>query len=256
MLKGCLELLFVPEVAEEGGAYAFRPFLLNLSQQDFLCELLADTEERDLDDRKERLAAQGFLELKRMYKDDLNDKPIYRFRFWEQKTKGTGPEYSCEICLRPGSFFAKRQYHERLGREVYVYALEPAKVDAGRESLSDYTRRHAGHAPRSKRRQYVDVYNPREFASFPREIDLHIHALRPDAGKLEPGLILQIQIRAFEDYLHKAIRLGVEQVLIIHGKGEGVLRQRIHQLLAQNPYVRQFEKIHPILGTGATEVFF
>jgi len=250
------QLAFLPHLAKAGEGEVYRCFLLNTSSRSCLYEIHAQTMRRGLDDQKGRLEAGAFFQLHSLSKDDLNDRPVYRFRFWEILEQGTGPEFFCELLLRPKSFFAKRQYHEILGQDVHLYTLMLQGKKGKGESLSEYVYRKGGTSSLAAwRNPRVEVHSPEALASFPREIDLHIEALVPDREGLDAAQILRIQLGAFEEYLEKAIRLGVDKVRIIHGKGEGVLRKRIHELLNKNPHVRHFEKIHPVLGTGATEVF-
>ncbi|MGC2660356.1 MAG: Smr/MutS family protein [Bryobacteraceae bacterium] len=60
---------------------------------------------------------------------------------------------------------------------------------------------------------------------------------------------------AVEAYLEEAHRLGFLHVRIIHGRGIGVQRERVHKILARTPYVVNF-KDAPLEagGWGATLV--
>ncbi len=255
-----LQLLFLPEEDErQAGDTAYRCFLLNRGDYTYLYEIKADTLTRDILMEKGKLEGHDLIELPRLYKDDLNDKPIYCFSFWVQTSRGTGAELKAEICLRPKNFFARKKGMEILNNCLgYPYEINPQEQKKARESLQSYTRKHHTHLPKGSSTSYsrrVDIHNPEKLAHFPREIDLHIEALRPNAGKMDAAIILQIQLRAFEDYLNEAIRLGIDEILIVHGKGEGVLRQKIHDSLDKSPYVKKYEKVHPIFGSGATTVF-
>ena len=69
--------------------------------------------------------------------------------------------------------------------------------------------------------------------------------------------ILRLQLRTFDDYLEKAIRVGVPKVFIIHGLGKGRLRNEIASRLIRHPEVETFKnEYHPRYGYGATEVIF
>lgn len=255
-----LQLLFLPEGNErQAGDTTYRCFLLNRGEHSYLYKIEADTLTRDIIRENGKLGAKDLIELPKLYKDDLNDKPIYRFSFWVQTSRGTGAELKAEISLRPKKFFARKTAIEMLDNCLgYPYEISLQEQKKKRESLQSYTRKHHTHLPKGSPTPYsrrVDIHNPEKVAHFPREIDLHIEALRPDAGKMEASLILQIQFRAFEDYLNEAIRLGIDEILIVHGKGEGVLRSKIHNALDINPYVKKYEKVHHIFGSGATTVF-
>jgi len=57
------------------------------------------------------------------------------------------------------------------------------------------------------------------------------------------------------DYLIACQEKGILQVRIIHGKGTGQLRKRVHAILAKHPEVLSFTLDHPEYGGwGATIV--
>ena len=61
----------------------------------------------------------------------------------------------------------------------------------------------------------------------------------------------------FQRFLDNAIKLGVPRVFVIHGVGEGKLREAIAARLAENPNVSKFKnEFHHKYGYGATEVIF
>ena len=58
-----------------------------------------------------------------------------------------------------------------------------------------------------------------------------------------------------EEFLDKALRDGLSSVRIIHGKGTGVLRQAVRELLEHHPLARSFAAETPARGgSGATAV--
>lgn len=58
---------------------------------------------------------------------------------------------------------------------------------------------------------------------------IDLHTFRP---RDIPNLI--------EDYLDECIRAGFTSVRIVHGKGTGAQKMRVHELLRANPHVRSF----------------
>jgi DNA-nicking Smr family endonuclease len=58
-----------------------------------------------------------------------------------------------------------------------------------------------------------------------------------------------------EDYIEACVQAGFTSVRIIHGKGKGIQRQRVHELLRHNPFVISFQDA-PLEagGWGATLV--
>ena len=55
-----------------------------------------------------------------------------------------------------------------------------------------------------------------------------------------------------EKYIDDAVMLKLEKVSIIHGKGTGVLRAAIHQMLKKHPQVKSFRL--GVFGEGETGV--
>jgi len=43
-----------------------------------------------------------------------------------------------------------------------------------------------------------------------------------------------------EQYLNDAFMAGLPSVRIVHGKGTGILRQAVHEVLAKHPLVKSF----------------
>jgi dsDNA-specific endonuclease/ATPase MutS2 len=69
--------------------------------------------------------------------------------------------------------------------------------------------------------------------------------------------ILSLQVKTFDEYYHLAIPHHQYSLIIIHGVGEGVLRDEIHDILRLRKEVKSFvNQYHPNFGYGATEIFF
>ena len=84
-------------------------------------------------------------------------------------------------------------------------------------------------------------------------IDLHIEVLNPSLKHGRAERIVDFQVKAAKDFIHDAITHGTKQVLLIHGKGAGVLKSEIDHLLSLMDEVQfTFEKNNG----GATEVWF
>ena len=59
---------------------------------------------------------------------------------------------------------------------------------------------------------------------------LDLHTFRP---KDVPDLLT--------DYFSECIGAGIHTVRVIHGKGKGILKQRVHSILKKNPHVQSFK---------------
>jgi dsDNA-specific endonuclease/ATPase MutS2 len=86
------------------------------------------------------------------------------------------------------------------------------------------------------------------------EVDLHLHKLVEDESKLSDGEKLSFQLDFFERRLNTAIRERKKRVIVIHGVGEGVLREEVRKTLQFYEGVR-FDDADPRkYGYGATAI--
>lgn len=87
------------------------------------------------------------------------------------------------------------------------------------------------------------------------EVDIHIENLLDNFYHMSNYEIVNYQLEKCEDILHKALKSKIHKLVIIHGKGQGVLRKEVHNLLyafrldfKDADYMRY--------SGGATDVFF
>jgi len=92
----------------------------------------------------------------------------------------------------------------------------------------------------------MDDENPfREPVEIPIEDALDLH---PFAPRDIPAVVAS--------YLEAAGRAGFREVRLVHGRGRGVQRQRVHEVLAAHPFVERFADAPPERGGwGATVVW-
>ena len=86
------------------------------------------------------------------------------------------------------------------------------------------------------------------------EVDLHLHELVEDETRLSQGEKLKYQLAYFERALEAAIRDGKRKLIVIHGVGEGVLREEVRRMLLFYEGVRFHDANMSRYGSGATEV--
>ena len=89
--------------------------------------------------------------------------------------------------------------------------------------------------------------------NFNSSLDLHIASLRPDLEHGPAAQILGYQKQRCAQYLKDAIRAQQRRCTIIHGKGAGVLRSEVLQLIAERPEIISWE-LTP--DGGAVVVYF
>jgi dsDNA-specific endonuclease/ATPase MutS2 len=86
------------------------------------------------------------------------------------------------------------------------------------------------------------------------EVDLHLHELVDDETRLNDGEKLEFQLRWFERALESAIRTGKRKLIVVHGVGEGVLREEVRRILQFYAGVQFHDADMRRYGSGATEV--
>src|SRR2546430_17507510 len=75
--------------------------------------------------------------------------------------------------------------------------------------------------------------------TIPIEDALDLHAFAP---REIPSVV--------ESYLEAALEAGFREVRLIHGRGRGVQRRRVHEVLAASPLVQRFADAPPGRGGG------
>ncbi len=207
------------------------------------------------------LPATSYIVLGEMLYDDLNEAPEFDVEISWVTTEGAGKPEAKTLKIKAKSFFNTLRTAPLLNKPSHLYRLferPPIEPEEKEEDLQAYTKRHAKPTwYKGDNLRAVEAVDVSGLASFSREIDLHIETLREDHHKLKNSEILAIQLAAFENYLNKALRLGVPSFFVIHGVGKGKLRNEIATRLFNNPDVKTFKnEFHPKYGWGATEVIF
>jgi hypothetical protein len=83
-------------------------------------------------------------------------------------------------------------------------------------------------------------------------LDLHM-----DGDDAAGGQLLAAQLRLLEQKLHDAFIAGQESMIVIHGIGTGALREAVHGMLRETPFVNGFRnEWMPGYGWGATLISF
>jgi len=88
------------------------------------------------------------------------------------------------------------------------------------------------------------------------EIDLHIEELLEDYSNMSNAEIVQVQLRHFKNALDKAINEHLKKLIVIHGVGNGRLKQEVREILAGYKNLKYFDGSYARYGFGATEIQF
>jgi hypothetical protein len=92
------------------------------------------------------------------------------------------------------------------------------------------------------------------FKNAVERIDLHIEELISSHAGMSNGEILMLQVSYFKQQFAYAIDKRINKLEVIHGVGEGVLRNEIHQYLRQFKGVEFNDLSYTRNGFGGTEV--
>ncbi|MEZ4991352.1 MAG: Smr/MutS family protein [Saprospiraceae bacterium] len=256
-----IQLAFDPSFNSDGSPREYDMVLINDTRTDWLYTIRLSFRDQIKSSQNGKLPAYSFHSIGSLLFDQLNDGPAIDIDCWRITTQGTSSKQHKTLKIKPKSFFSKQITAPLINRRVHLYLLfspteaEETMTAPKEEDIKSYTRR------RVSTPQEDDGVNPFHevvaLAEFEPEIDLHIEKLVPDPKKIKPNQILRVQLEHFDRYLEEAIRLGVPRVFIIHGLGEGKLRDAIATRLMRNPDVQTFKnEFHAKYGYGATEVVF
>lgn len=87
------------------------------------------------------------------------------------------------------------------------------------------------------------------------EINIHIEELLDNYRGMSNAEIIQVQLKYFLQALDKAITGHYRKLVVIHGVGNGRLKQEVRALL-DNEGIRYYDASYSKYGFGATEVVF
>jgi hypothetical protein len=209
---------------------------------------------------QDRLKPVSWVQLGEMLYDDLNEAPEFEVECRWGTTEGLGEPVYKSLKIKAKSFFNSQRTAPLINKTVHLFRLfeKPEPLTSENEDLQAYTKRHAKPSwQTSVQDRFFNIHDTRELAEFEPEIDLHIDKLTDNWQKMSSSEIIRLQMSHFEKFISKAIRLGVPGVFVIHGVGEGKLRDAIATSLMNNPDVETFKnEYHHRYGWGATEVIF
>lgn len=255
-----IQLAFDPILKKDATTEKYKIFLINDTRFPVIFNLHLSLKGKPFIKENGQINAISTFDLGFLWFDQLNDSPVINIECHQITTEGKGHALKKNLKIKPKQFFNRLTTAPLLNRQVHLFKifenLRP-KEKIKKEDLKTYTQRNTRPLNKRQTNAFYPLNDVSEFAEFIPELDLHIEKLSKKYRKLSKAEILYIQIKHFEDYINKAIRLGVERVFIIHGVGKGRLRDEIASQLLKIPEVKSFKnEFHPRYGYGATEVVF
>jgi hypothetical protein len=239
-----------PGLHENRKAYLF---LLNDTAQPVQFEAILDLPHTADKVVKGDLPAHCWQGLFELPMDVLNDHPGFHLKSWTRDglRQVAFPEYHSKIKAK--SVITHQDSTIYMPFHAYLITV-PTSVSA-QAVIPLKTKRPS--QPGMGLHRLSNIPEPEEKASFETILDLHAEKLFPDPAKYTESEIFQRQLLTFDQYLEKAIRMGVPRVYVIHGVGKGKLKDSILERCESNPYIlKAVNAYHPLFGFGATELFF
>lgn len=87
-----------------------------------------------------------------------------------------------------------------------------------------------------------------------KEIDLHIDELLDSYSTLTNTEILSVQLERFEKEIQYCLSNGIKKLIVIHGVGNGKLKQEIVSILKTIEDITYYDASYKNYGFGATEI--
>lgn len=242
--------LFVAFLSSKFSEYTV--YLVNDTMHSFSFEFILYLNNKEHYKLKNHMTLRDFFSIATLERAQLNDHPIIELRvpvlglFKRQKVR-------CKKFLRDG------EKVPLMGIEGYLFAFPLLQKAREIENLKTYTKQQM-QQQLPRRRKLKSHYNISAFVEFDTDLDLHIEKLVQNPKKILPSRILSTQLEHFEDYINRAIRLGIRQVCIIHGVGDGKLKDIIHlrlkDLKRQGEVDSYHNDYHYKYKFGATVIYF
>jgi Smr domain len=204
-------------------------------------------------DLKNNIRANSDFYLHDISFEDLSDNPKFDFEFsLANEYKKKAPYFEASLKLKGKQFFKKIEELQLKNEASFSYPLfeiYPDKVEEEKVDLSKLGNAGFRMYEASQAKQHLPP--PRSV------VDLHIEKLTGHSDEMSSFEILSLQLKTFEHFYDLAVSHRQPQLIVIHGIGEGKLREEIHEHLKLKKEVKSFyNRYHHLYGYGATEIFF
>lgn len=239
---------------EEGVYIAYAPYndqvhdlvLINNTTKDCLYSL------DELQGDNSKNIGAGVVKAKSFTK--LGEKMLQEFEQWppfsimmvllNKRLEKQQPVQVRNVKLKASSFFKTMGKAPLLNKDAYFFKLDETVKTLNVSKLN----KELNPAPQ-------DIYPAAKVKRPPASVDLHIEKLTDDYGLMSNSEMIQLQMKTFESNLNDAIVSGMDEIVFIHGIGNGVLRKNIHKYLSQLKGIKYFKDSQKTnFGYGATTV--
>lgn len=180
-----------------------------------------------------------------------NLKPVENEVAWAEDA---GFYFSDQLKLRPKKLFEHLYAMRQKGKNAFEIKLGVPQI----RPLEQRKRTNVSHETFENKdmQKGHKLQKPKSKTRTPNEIDLHTEALGIATKGLDNFEILSRQLQALQMAIDAAVMSGQTSLVIIHGVGNGRLKEEVHLLLKGHLSVTFFQHSwRPKYGHGATEAF-
>ena len=245
--------VFDKDIFDDDVVEYFRIYLVNNTDTPFKFDYhLRYTGESEFNLRNEILPFNDFY-IHDVAFEKLNDAPRFEFEFsLATPDKKKADHFEASLKMKAKQLFQRIEEMLKKQEASFSYQLMetyPDKVHTERVDLHKLTAAGFKVYDAGQARQHIPPARS--------VVDLHIEKISNDWKHLSNFEILTAQLREFEKYYELAVLHMQPTLIIIHGVGEGKLRDEIHDILRLKAEVKSFvNQYHPLYGYGATEIYF
>ncbi|MCX8020530.1 MAG: Smr/MutS family protein [Chitinophagaceae bacterium] len=249
----CLLPVFEEPEKEEELIREFKLYLVNSTPQEYnftYCFWLSSCKEFEL---LNTIHPNQQFYLHNIAMEQFNDNPVFHFNFrCKVPQPDKAPNHEQKLRIKPKDLFKKIDELNQNSHAVIRYTLfehfplkkkeeDPFTLDYEPVPDNMYEAGRTGNVGESPR--FV--------------LDLHIEKLTDQWKNMKPAEMLHLQMQEFEKHYASSVAHQLPYLFVVHGVGEGVLREKIHAFLKEQKEVKEFaNRYHPSFGYGATEIFF
>ncbi|WP_394996590.1 Smr/MutS family protein [Emticicia sp.] len=159
------------------------------------------------------------------------------------------PTFIKKLRLRANTFFNQKKIAPLLQKETYLFQLDAEDVPEAPLLIN------ASELKEKMLASKMEEFLPKTFEKPSPTIDLHIEQLTNNNLIMSNAQMLELQLRTFESKFESAIASGMDEIVFIHGVGNGVLKQEIQRKLAGHKNVAWFQDAQKEkFGYGATRI--
>jgi hypothetical protein len=253
-------LALSPEKLNDIGNSDFNLWLINNTAYDiYYCASVSNGKNYQVFDKDELSSTNSRL-IETIGKKKLDDFSVIKLDvlFFSKKPFDHQEPLSEIIKIKPARLFKQNAFvkndfipENALIMNVFdfkedLYFEQPESQKADLSKLLFQKKSSGAHSKISKPHK---INNP----EYEMEIDLHIEELIDNYGGMSNAEIIQVQLRHFQRALDKAINERYRTLNVIHGVGNGRLKQEVRSIL-KSMNIRFHDASYSKYGFGATEV--